>query len=70
MDPWKPKDVIALVMIGGAFGLRLAGIDHVTEWIIVGVGGSYFGVGWIGQAREAVRQRRNTTTGHKKERHA
>ncbi len=37
------KDVIALVMILGAFGLRAIGINHVTEWIIIGIGASYFG---------------------------
>lgn len=40
---WQPKDVLALVMILGAFILRMMGINHITEWIIVGVGGSYFG---------------------------
>ena len=40
---WEPKDIIAIIMILGAFVLRSLGINHVTEWIIVGVGGSYFG---------------------------
>lgn len=62
MPHFAPKDIIALVMIVGAFGLRFAGIDHITEWIIVGIGGSYFGVGWVGQARAAISKHNGTAT--------
>ena len=44
MARWTPRDVIALVMVIGAFVLRALGINHVTEWIIVGVGGAYLGI--------------------------
>ena len=49
---WTPKDVVALVMIVGAFGLRFVGINHITEWIIIGVGGGYLGLGIPATIRE------------------
>ena len=48
---WQPKDIIALVLILGAFILRSLGINHVTEWIIAGVGSAYFGVDIFGSLR-------------------
>ena len=51
MPRFIPKDVIALVMILGAFGLRALGIDHVTEWVIIGIGGAYFGADYFQQIR-------------------
>lgn len=41
---WTPRDVVALVMVIGALILRGLGIDHITEWIIIGVGGAYLGL--------------------------
>lgn len=50
MQRWTPRDVVALVMIIGAFALRGLGINHVTEWVIVGVGGGYLGIGVAARA--------------------
>ena len=55
MARWTPRDVIALVMIIGAFGLRALGINHVTEWVIVGVGGAYLGIGAVRQGVSYIR---------------
>lgn len=38
---WKPKDVIALVLLIGAFTLRGLGINSFTETIIIVVAGGY-----------------------------
>jgi len=43
MPRLRPKDIIALVLIVGAFTLRAIGINSLTEWVIVGIGLSYFG---------------------------
>lgn len=55
---WTPRDVVALVMIVGAFGLRFAGINHITEWIIVGVGGGYLGIGLSATLTDTVKRHR------------
>lgn len=33
----KGKDIIAAIMLIGAFTLRGLGINHVTEYIIIGI---------------------------------
>lgn len=38
------RDVIACVLLVGAFGLRAMGIDGLAEWLIVGIAGVYLGV--------------------------
>jgi len=43
MSKWTPRDVIALVLIGGAFILRALGINSLTEWIIIAIAAVYFG---------------------------
>jgi len=38
---WKPKDVIALVLLVGAFTLRGLGIDSFMEAIIIALASGY-----------------------------
>lgn len=38
------RDLIACVLLCGAFGLRACGIDGLAEWLIVGIAGVYLGV--------------------------
>lgn len=60
MERWTPRDVVALVMIVGAFALRGLGINHITEWVIVGVGGGYLGLGVAVRATRVYRGSRRT----------
>ena len=62
MERWTPRDVVALVMIVGAFTLRALGINHVTEWVIVGVGGGYLGLGVATRATRVYREQRRRPT--------
>ena len=41
---WKPRDVIALVVIIGCFALLLAGRDSYVSWALLGVVGGYYGI--------------------------
>uniref|UniRef100_A0A6M3XSY3 Uncharacterized protein n=2 Tax=viral metagenome TaxID=1070528 RepID=A0A6M3XSY3_9ZZZZ len=44
MTRWKPKDVIALVIIIGCFSLMALGHDSVISWALLGIVGAYYGI--------------------------
>ena len=41
---WQPKDVIALVVICGAFTLLAMGLDSFVGWTLIAIVGGYFGI--------------------------
>jgi len=41
LNNWKPKDVIALVLVIGAFVMMGFGRNGIMEWIILSVGAAY-----------------------------
>lgn len=41
---WKPQDVIALIVIIGAFYLLATGINHTVGWALIGIILSYYGI--------------------------
>ena len=47
LNNWKPKDVIALLLVIGSFIMLGIGRDGIMEYIILGVGSAY-GVASIG----------------------
>lgn len=47
LNNWKPKDVIALVMVIGAFVMMGFGRNGIMEYLILGVGAGY-GVASVG----------------------
>lgn len=50
MTRWGPQDVIVLVLLVGAFGLRAMGINSFTESVIIAVA--------VGNAGLQLRNRR------------
>jgi len=44
MKKWAPKDVIALVVVGGAIYLLANGINSFVGWSLVGIVGAYYGI--------------------------
>ncbi len=67
MQRWTPRDVVALVMIVGAFALRAIGVNHVTEWVIVGVGGGYLGLGVATGVTRVYRESRRAPRAQKED---
>jgi len=43
MAKWQPRDIVALVCLIGALGLRALGINSLTEYIIIGILVLYLG---------------------------
>jgi len=41
---WKPKDVIAVIIIVACFVLLALGKDSVITWTLLGVVGAYYGI--------------------------
>lgn len=44
MKKWAPKDVIALVVVGGAIYLLASGINSHVGWSLVAVVAAYYGI--------------------------
>lgn len=44
MKQWAPKDVIALVIIGGAIYLLATGVNSYVGWALVAVVAAYYGI--------------------------
>lgn len=44
MKKWAPKDVIALVVIGGAIYLLASGVNSYVGWSLVAVVAAYYGI--------------------------
>lgn len=41
---WQPKDVIALVILAGTFGLMALGHNSALSWTTLGVVCAYYGI--------------------------
>jgi len=41
---WKPRDVVALVVIIGAISLLWQGIDTTVGWSLIAIVAGYFGI--------------------------
>jgi len=37
-------DIIAVILLGGAIAMRLMGIDHLVDYIIIAIIAFYFGL--------------------------
>ena len=44
MQKWYPKDVIAVLVIGGAIYLLASGVNHWVGASLLGIVGAYYGI--------------------------
>ena len=44
MTKWMPKDVIAVLVIGGAIYLLATGVNSYVGWSLVAVVAAYYGI--------------------------
>lgn len=44
MKQWKPKDIVALVVVVGAISLLWQGIDTVVGWSLIAIVAGYYGI--------------------------
>lgn len=44
MKNWKPKDIIAVIIIVGAISLLWQGIDNIVGFSLLGIVAAYYGI--------------------------